>query len=388
MNVTNPGKIESALQQLSTTTVGADSPDSAPLIKSKQANFIILAHTTSGGELAEKVLNDTVTGLASKQLYRFFILKFDPSPDASERLDAAVNSRQVKLDTGHAVLSEEIYLTFGTKRVKSIKNLLLSLYVPDVEIIVLALTPVVIMEQPDFFPLFKEIMISADKVIYDSEFLPAGAAKAQLCKLSPIYSLRPNHEEGAGVWDVSWMRTRRWRILVAESFESQELLLTLPNLDRLTIVELATPDFADWPEPLSKSLLLGAWVLSRLGIPAEAVTRAATKAKYDGLRWSYRVRFGDSEFELNFERVADDKVNRSVISTVSFDFPKNRSLRISRDFARAEALVAFDGETRAVPFVSPTFDQLAMQVISAGRDSERFQSAHKLALHLSAICKS
>lgn len=387
MNVTSPSKIEAALQQLSSAVTGPDSSEAAPTVKSRQANFVILVDTSVGGPLALKVLNDTIARIASKQLYRFFVLNFDSSQGSEDRLDAAVNSRQLKLDSGMFISSEEIYLTFGAGRVKSIKNLLLSLYVPDVEIIVLALTPNEILNQNEFFPLFKEIVASADKVLYDSEYLPKGASRTQLCKLSPILELRGDHEEGTGVWDLSWMRTRRWRILVAESFESQELLAVLPQLERVTISELVPPQETDRPEPLPKCLLLAGWILSRLGISAESVARKKCKAKYDGHRWSYVVEFGSRSFEILFESAADERIESPVISMVTFDFPSGRNLRIKRDFTKAEASIILDGETRTVPFVPSTFDQLAMQVISAGRDSERFQGAHALALHFSTICK-
>ena len=385
--VISPTKIESALFQAAAASRGLKRPDGTPVVKSSLANFIILADTTGGVE-TEKLLSGLIESFCVQHPSRFFVLQFDSSAAYADKLDAAVNSRQVKLESGISISSEEIYLRVGTNRAGNIKNLLLSLYVPDVEIIVLAMSPSIVTSRGEFFPVFQEIVSSADKVIYDSEYVPKGFVREPLCRLSSLHGLRPVDDQGNGVWDLSWMRTRRWRGLIAESFESPELLEALPRLQSLTISESVSAAYAKCPESFTESMLLGGWVLSRLGIGAESVNcEEKLKDPAKGGDWRFRVSYGEGSFNLVLNRsgsaVAKDG---AMLTSTSFKFSGGKELNLTRDPSKSEAAIIFEDETRVVPFAFQSFDRLVLSAVSAGRDSERYQSAYGLALRMSSLC--
>lgn len=190
---------------------------------------------------------ELLTALAAAQPSRFFTI----SLDGVEALETGVRCREMRARSGQQIVTEEIFIRLPADSGTLLPNLLWSLYASDV--------PVVMIVPGDFFgerdtryrELFSLLRRQCDVLIYDSQQFErfSRGALPYLGMKSP-----------AVVADINWIRTERWRTLIAEQFESSRLVQCLPQLERIEI-------FGCFPDGLLASdvVLVSGWIADALG---------------------------------------------------------------------------------------------------------------------------
>lgn len=163
----------------------------------------------------------------------------------------------IRLDCGGPVTerlcSEEIALVASPDSTARLSSAVRGLLSPDL--------PVALWwrgESPFLARLFKGLAPLADKIVVDSIRFGDGPAA-----LDTLHRLCDYRRGQAAVADMNWHRTSSWRVALSACFDDPAVLRLLPEIDRSEIdfsvgpLDKATP-------PSARSLLLAAWLISRL----------------------------------------------------------------------------------------------------------------------------
>ena len=358
----------------------------AARVRATLANFVIL--TSEGEADCSGAIDELISSLCANHPSRFFTLRLGDelaSPGISP-LRAAVSSRCVVARSGRRVCSEEVSLSFTASGARSVPNLLLSLFTADV--------PVVLLVRADVFhtagdsvlrDLFLKLASLAQIVLYDSQgysdYHSSVAAMFQLI----------GAEDQRGQWspratplrlrDLNWYRSERWRLLIAEQFDSERFRRGVKSVRSLTLSCRALS-----PEDLpSKACLLSGWFCDALDWEP---TRAERMTELSIRVFCRRKNLeGEGVLEFACDGIVpahSDSVAAIAISLLNEE--QNLTLKIERDLREERATIAVESPDQhytescsfcdfslvRVPFRRATLEELLMRPLNSGGVEEHF----------------
>ncbi len=339
----------------------------APRARATLSNLIIL--NLSGGAKAERQINSLIDKVCIAYPSRYFIV--DASVEGQAELKTAVSSRCFLADNGTHVCSEEIYISASEKSVKSVPNLLLSLFASDVDVIMAVFNDgrqITKIEKE----LFKNLFATADRVIFDSSYITDGQddyleildpTKGKLC-------------------DLNWRRLRKWRMLIAEGFSVDKLTNAAKAINKVTI----STKFIQGKIPFTAKIF-ASWLLSSLELNPHLNTEEIDVNKktyickneghkvlltFHGQSNQISADLGFSKIEINFSDTlyhghviisVDDRANIVEIATKVVD-------KINESEQSA---------SRTVPYLRQDTAELLIPYLTARKDDLEFQNSYRLA---------
>lgn len=222
------GEIEKGLEKLRTSgpssgeAAGNQSPQ--PRMRAVLANLIVLVRE-NGAFGNESNLETFISRLAVAHPSRFFIIRIKESGE--QPIESEVVSRLIVPDSGARLHSEEIYLDVTPQGAPFVANLLLSLFIADVDVVMVLPEPLGNGETA--VGLLRDLRKLSRLVLVDSStfqnYAPDLGHLIQECA-PDLHTERDDYlPQMKKFSDINWRRTRRWRSLLAECFDS-ELLVT------------------------------------------------------------------------------------------------------------------------------------------------------------------
>lgn len=252
-----PPEIEAALERAwreAARAGGAPAPT-----RVRTLNLLIFVADDATAATVESVLE----ALPARHPARAIVLRV--IEDQEQDVLACISAR-CRLDQSESrqVCSEEVYVTARPEAVDRLPAAALPLLISDLPVFLWwACGPAL---DDD---LFRALARMADRVIIDSQALPAPLAGI------PLLARRLRERAfPAAVGDLAWGRTGPWRQVVAQFFDSPE---TLPYLQRLDAVRIR---YAAGRPAEPAPLLVAGWFASRLAWRA-----AAGRRDDDGWQW-------------------------------------------------------------------------------------------------------
>ena len=252
------------------TEISASDTEAHTRSRATLSNLVLIVPEDSMTEL-QRTIDTIIDELCISFPSRFFILGYSKGETGDTAITTAVSSRCVLTNSGIHVCSEEVYIGANQYTVGHVPHLLLSLFIPDVSVIsVLFGDPAegiaaaeTCEDGTGCFPgLLKGVADISDLMIFDSSnFSHYGRSYSRL------KSLADSCQSHLSLRDVNWLRTKRWRRLLAEQFDSAE---GAERAKSITDVSLSV-QFTGADMPTSKSMLLMAWIASALGLVPESV---------------------------------------------------------------------------------------------------------------------
>ncbi|MDP9071016.1 MAG: glucose-6-phosphate dehydrogenase assembly protein OpcA [Actinomycetota bacterium] len=236
-------------------------------------NLVVLATSAAEGERA----CSTIHRLGGRHPGRTIVLVCDEGSGRAPGLDAEVLLREAEAE-GQASWSEELTLRVRGPVLDHLDSLIEPLTLPDLPVVVWLVSRLV---QPS-----DALLAAADAVLVDTKEAGGEEMLPGLANLIRRYT----------VIDLSWVRLRPWRELLAGLFDPAPLRPFLAGVQRAEVIGKPGPRY-----------LLGGWLVSRLGLPRSSVDlRDASHmvlrltAEHDGAVGTFTV-----------ERVEDKRLLRS-----------------------------------------------------------------------------
>jgi len=394
-----PTQVETELEKIRSDAAKQDAAREAQATGSASAraratlsNLIIL-NASRSSERVDEAIDKLIDELCIAYPSRFFIVDANLGEDAGGTgIATAVSSRCFLTDSGAHVCSEEIYVSVEKKSVSLVKNLLVSLFAPDVDVVLLVLGDLVRNDpQRSFETLLSALGPMCERVVYDSGqfheydkslFLLSNVSDGQFEKLS----------------DVNWKRTRRWRALISEGFDAERLSDTSMRISRVSLFCRSSREDLQAGRVPADALLIAAWLCVSLG--ESEIKRCANK---DSLLLEAAKNSNVPQLEFISEPKSNWTLGEAGLAAVEIlaDTPDGSAkLRIERTLERgtAEISLGFSGNTggthsscdfnaRNAPFAALPLGELVLSHIVSRRDDLQYLKTLELSLELSKICQ-
>jgi hypothetical protein len=232
--------------ELVSRLASASTPD-APASRACALNLIVCIE--DAGDAG--VVSALIDRVAASHPMRVIGMILDPHVPATEvrawlKLDCNGPSTE-------RLCSEEIALVASPDSTARLASAVRGLLSPDL--------PIVLWwrgEAPFLARLFKGLAPLADKIVVDSIRFGDGPAA-----LDTLHRLCDYRDGQVAVADMNWLRTTSWRVAVSACFDDPAVRQLLPEIDRSEIDVSIGPRGKAAP-PSARSLLLAAWLISRL----------------------------------------------------------------------------------------------------------------------------
>lgn len=198
---------------------------------------------------AADVASQTVGLIAASHPARAIIIVADREGPAQIEADLSLQSAP----TRHGeICAEQVRLTVGGEPARHLASVVTPLLVPDVPVYLW------LVGAPPLEQAFGDEAIAiCQRIIIDTgSYADAAAALRQVSD-----GMR-RHQDGVALADLAWARTRRFRELVAQTFDSPE---THRLMQHVTGIEVESSG----RHPSSQAWLFAGWLASRLGWPEE-----------------------------------------------------------------------------------------------------------------------
>lgn len=381
--------------------------EAAPRVRATLCNLMFLV-SSGGPSVQSREVDTLLTDLCVAHPSRFFIVGFQPNTgEDSESLPTAASSRCVLTNAGMHVCSEEVYVDAQPDSVALVPNLLLSLLIPDIEVVLLLLSDPAVQvsdstganDPKAFQQLLSGMKGVCDLLLYDSMLFEDYASSVEV-----IYASRRNgHSEPAPSWDLNWNRTKRWRTLIAEQFDTTESVKSAENVRRVEVKCYSTEEEFERGKLSSEALLLGAWVLTCLGYEPKSVT----KQEKDMVSLSAE---GEGSFELSFVRREPDEADEASflsdanVRSVSFELESELGqchLKLARNVSEslAEISTAFSSTAsgssntcdifmRKVPFPKQTATDIVLADIGGHAEDEQYERSLSVSRSIASLVRT
>jgi len=398
-----PGNIESELEKIRSAAAQQDaekeqavSGTASPRGRATLCNLVILngAPQTKG---VDSTIDELIDALCVEYPSRFFIMDAQLPPGEAAKhngVATAVSSRCFLTNSGAHVCSEEVYMSASTEAIPLIKNLLMSLLAPDVDVVLLVLGAEA---SASLEALLSTLTPIADRIVYDSMSFRGYAQKISLLSGVPLKAAsdHPLGEAVEKLSDVNWKRTRRWRALISEGFDAEPLADGSLRMKKVALsCASGVGDILKGDVP-ADALLLSGWILSSLG--AKLSGGAATRTKTGLL---LNCDGGGEKFQLEFCEESDpdwtftDASLRSV-ELLAETLSASARLRIDRRLSRGTAEISIgitdsgkggggnnEFTVRNSPYTSAPLRELVLSHITSRRDDAHYFRAVELSVNI------
>lgn len=267
----HPSAIASELDRIRRQAADLDSKNNlahgreiAPRVRATLANLVLLV-TEEFPQVSRTDIDHLVRELCISHPSRFFIVNYTgPSVGKNPALLTTVASRCVLAKNGMHVCSEEVTLNVCAERVTVIPNLLLSLFVPDIECVILLLSDISrsSTNSESLVKLFSGLTNISDILICDSgEFKEFSHGLSILD--DALRSPAAPGFRGAIQRDMNWISLARWRALIAEQFDAIQMD---PDSKKISRVSLSFAHHKTDPKKIlpPQILFLAGWISVKL----------------------------------------------------------------------------------------------------------------------------
>ena len=291
----------------------------------------LLVYVSNASEAAE--MDDLLADITASHPCRAILIAAEDADEPS--LEAQVTSRcTVPIGTRKQVCCEQVTITAAGSGLADVPSAVAPLLLSDL--------PVYLWWRPvprtQDKPLFRKLADISDRVIIDSALFndPHGdiASMATVLRETPRWT---------ALSDLNWARLTAWRALLSGFYDVPEYRLLLDQLDEV-VIEYA-PQSVDSPVVSARALLLGGWLVSRLGWRPHS--KRATRTA-DSTRFEFAI--DDRAISLDFKRT-NRQIEPGHLALVTMQSKGNRSVvftvRRSSDAARIETSVSRDDQKRA-----------------------------------------
>ncbi|HEY3136571.1 MAG TPA: glucose-6-phosphate dehydrogenase assembly protein OpcA [Blastocatellia bacterium] len=291
----------------------------------------LLVYASNASEAAE--MDDLLADITASHPSRAILIAAEDADEPS--LEAQVTSRcTVPIGTRKQVCCEQVTITAAGSGLADVPSAVAPLLLSDL--------PVYLWWRPvprtQDKPLFRKLADISDRVIIDSALFndPHGdiASMATVLRETPRWT---------ALSDLNWARLTAWRALLSGFYDLPEYRLLLDQLDEV-VIEYA-PQSVDSPVVSARALLLGGWLVSRLGWRPHS--KRATRTA-DSTRFEFAI--DDRAISLDFKRT-NRQIEPGHLALVTMQSKGDRSVvftvRRSSDAARIETSVSRDDQKRA-----------------------------------------
>lgn len=365
------------------------------------SNLIIL-NASASSERVDDSIDKLIDELCVAYPSRFFIVDANLNQDVSDTgIATAVSSRCFLTDSGAHVCSEEVYVSVEKKAVPLVKNMLVSLFAPDVDVVLLVIGDLLRADpEQSFETLLAALGPMCERVVYDSGMFQqydksllllmhdseskAGAGSA---------ATKPGFEVYDKLSDVNWKRTRRWRALISEGFDAERLADTSVLISRVRLFcRCSEEDLKKGLLP-ADALLFAGWICSSLGKGEMKKVASANGLVFEsqGAQKGLKIEFvaePSSAWALTDAKLAAIEVQAETPDAQAL-------LKIERMLDRGSAEISLgftdtspsgkgsrEFSTRNAPFASPPLSELVLSHIVSRKDDQHYLRALDLSLTL------
>lgn len=281
--VVKPGTIAGELEKIRRMAADQDSRteaaaggSAAPRVKATLSNLVVLTSSARPGGITaanKRQLDDLITDVCIQHPSRFFIIEYqgdlsDPQL-YTHGVRTAVSSRCVLTNSGAHVCSEEIYVGVASAGIAAVPNLLISLFAPDVEVILLMLGDAEYADE-GFESLLKAVRPVCSAVVYDSakfvDFAEGVFGTVGIRGEPGSLKLATQSDSRTAIpraRDINYRRLRRFRELIAEGFEGDRFAATA--VEKVVIGFSAGPETFTSDRVPGEAFVIGGWIASCLG---------------------------------------------------------------------------------------------------------------------------
>lgn len=264
-----------AAEDSKTETQGGAS-EVRPRIRATLSNLVLVV-SGEHPEKERKRIDELVTEICITHPSRFFIVQLMPSGHSKKSkmdkqeifLETSVSSRCVLARSGEHVCSEEIYISTNEDSIAALPNLLLSLFVADVDIIVAALGGG---EQESYSRALQKLTSGLgahlSRFVFDS-----ADSVSFFCGSECMQGERGLKSK---LYDLNWHRLERWRGLIAEQFNAASFSdaadsLLVVRLESVCGVAGESSQCSQGEAVSGEALLVAAWLMERMSWREEGV---------------------------------------------------------------------------------------------------------------------
>ena len=374
-----------------------------PRMRAVLANIIVLVRA-DGKFGDEKNLDSFISRLAVAHPSRFFIIRLHDEGSAS--ITSQVISRQIVPDSGAHLFSEEIYLDVAGEGTHFVPNLLLSLFIADVDVVLVI--PETLGRKEHEIQLLRDLRKLSRLVLFDSSsFARYGAdVKHLLDQCGSLEELpREDHFPQAKRFsDLAWRRTKRWRSLLGECFDSERLVSRQTEVSRIKIFVCAEVEEIGQGKISSDAFLMAGWCAACLSWDLEDVRWRTTprgimveihqqnrkdSAQLEFISWKQNTL---SEKTLSATR--DTSYGLAGLEIVLDPDKEALRLKIVRVFERGAAEIILGATSpekasgscefsvRYTPFFSEEVDELVFRDILSNRGEDVYRAALENSLRI------
>ncbi len=379
-----PGNIETELEKIYSAAASQDAAEekaatgaAAPRTKATLSNLVLI-NTSASTDEVDASINNLIDKLCESYPSRFFVLDANLPAGASPGgtgVATAVSSRCFLAESGAHVCSEEIYMSVENRALPLVKNLLMSLFAPDVDVVVVLLGDAAVSEHAESVEkILSALLPVANRIVYDSSgFREYGRTLRLLAtagrESSAAYDLNATLGKLA---DVNWRRTRQWRSMISESFNAERLAEAAPKMNRLSLVCQRTPAELQAGKIPPDALLLAGWVATSLGksLQAESYSKSDSGVVFrcDGGGEALRV-------ECVGEPSPKWKLADVSLRSVELASSGSEKLRIERDPESGTAVISALEANRNCAYHTLPLDELVLsRIVSHDPDAQFLQS--------------
>ena len=393
-------RIRRQAAELDSQTNFAQGKELAPRVRATLANLVLLV-TDEFPQISQAEIDRLVGELCISHPARFFVVNYTgSSTEPNAPLSTTVSSRCVLAKNGMRVCSEEVTLNVSAERVSVIPNLLLSLFVPDIECVLLLLSDVSknSINSESFLRLFSGLTNISDVLICDSggfgEFAKGLSVLDEALQLPAAPGFR-----GAIQRDMSWVSLARWRALIAEQFDAIQADPENKKVSRVVLSFSVPKNGPMITLPTQVQFLIG-WIAAKLGWNFSRVSSVAGSL--------VEFEFIDGDMNIVYigcqpEQVTNGQVltgcSSRLLRSISIILgvkEKNTELRIERtqDLTAVDLSIRLSAENsilpnacdidfRRVPFSDPTLEQLVIAALAPQAIDRDFLLARERVLRIS-----
>jgi hypothetical protein len=365
------------------TTLGEKSSSKDGNVRAILSNFVIILPPNSNFSS-----NDSQKLLQSvSMLYpsRFFIITISEEEQTPK---CFVSSRCIMAQSGAHVCSEEIYINAGSNQVEFIPSLLTSLFVADVKrvLIVLGDLPA---NSREFLLFLEKLRLQTDIILYDSFSFKDYSYSASIFSRNKSDSTESKiNEKNIRIRDLSWYRTEKWRMLIAEHFDSPDYVSKIDSITNLS--------FYYYHDQIpGEVLLLIGWIERCLSwqFYDSTSTSSLTTLSYNSTKGNiHKITL----HKLGGERKQEaDKL--ATLEQIDLSIGEIKALELKRDFKNQLVAVTTQPVTdskdsnvcdlsiRKVPFKSDSLEQLLLLPLHSSGIDDYFTSSFIRALDRSKV---
>jgi glucose-6-phosphate dehydrogenase assembly protein OpcA len=284
-------RVDSVLTSLWRHEDAAAGSGEGVLTRACMSNLIIVCRGRDQAGLVAREVGEIVFRHPSRVILLLFDVVEAGGPST---LEAAV-SAHCHRGGGRQVCSEMVRISAGGDDVRKLPSAARSLVIGDLPTSLWWDTPA---PPPLAGPLFGELAVMADQVIYSS-LLWADAVPGTLATADWVAHRRPGDPV---VMDLAWRELRPWRQLISQALDPT----TLPG----AIEGLRSVEIEHGPHELPKAWLLAGWIASALGW----TVRGRTVEKGAEISWRFNGRKGEVGLSVRLVKDSEPQIHRVRVS--------------------------------------------------------------------------